>query len=66
MLLLHGSGDKTVPYRQSVDMLNKLNAAKVPAELFTADGAAHGFFNNDPYFQPTLKRMEEFFRKYLQ
>jgi hypothetical protein len=35
-------------------------------ELFTARGAGHGFFNNPPWFEPTEKRMEEFFVKYLR
>jgi acetyl esterase/lipase len=65
-LFLHGNADKTVPYQQSVDMMKKLKAAGVPAELFTAEGAAHGFFNRPPWFEPTLKRMEEFFRGVLK
>lgn len=64
-LFLHGNADTTVPYRQSLDMLNKLKAAGVEAELFTAEGAAHGFFNRPPWFEPTLKRMEEFFLWHL-
>lgn len=64
-LFLHGDSDTTVPYRQSIDMIGKLKAAGVPAELFTAEGAAHGFFNKDPWFEPTKKRVEEFFAKYL-
>jgi acetyl esterase/lipase len=64
-LFLHGNADTTVPYRQSLDMLNKLKAAGVEAELFTAEGAAHGFFNRPPWFEPTLKRMEEFFLRHL-
>ena len=63
-LFLHGNADTTVPYRQSVDMLNKLKAAGVEAELFTAEGAAHGFFNRPPWFEPTLKRMDEFFLRH--
>ena len=64
-LFLHGNADTTVPYQQSLDMLNKLKAAGVEAELFTAEGAAHGFFNRPPWFEPTLKRMEEFFLRHL-
>jgi dipeptidyl aminopeptidase/acylaminoacyl peptidase len=66
MLLLHGTADATVPYSQSEDMLKRLRAAKVPAELFTAPGAGHGFFNSEPHFQPALKRMEDFFRARLK
>jgi acetyl esterase/lipase len=64
-LFLHGDADTTVPFQQSLDMLAKLKAAGVPADLFTAKGAKHGFFNQDPWYEPTKKRMEEFFLKYL-
>jgi acetyl esterase/lipase len=64
-LFLHGNADTTVPYQQSLDMLKKLKAAGVEADLFTAEGAAHGFFNRPPWFEPTLKRMEGFFLRHL-
>ena len=64
-LFLHGDADKTVPYQQSVEMRDKLKAAGVRAELFTAEGAGHGFFNRSPWFEPTLQRMEQFFRETL-
>ena len=65
-LFLHGDADTTVPYQQSVDMLNALKAAGVKAELFTAKGAAHGFFNRPPWFEPALERMEQFFARELR
>ncbi|MFB3829579.1 MAG: alpha/beta hydrolase fold domain-containing protein [Bryobacteraceae bacterium] len=65
-LFLHGDADMTVPYRQSVDMQKRLQAVGVAAELFTAPGAQHGFFNRPPWFESTLKRMEEFFVRYLK
>ena len=55
-----------VPYRQSVDMMNALKAAGVSAELFTAEGAGHGFFRSPPWYQPTLEAMEEFFNRILK
>jgi dipeptidyl aminopeptidase/acylaminoacyl peptidase len=61
-----GDADNTVPYKQPVDMMKKLQAAGVRAEMFSAPGAAHGFFNRPPWFEPTLKRMEEFFLKQLK
>jgi acetyl esterase/lipase len=64
-LFLHGNQDTTVPIKQSEDMLAKLRKAGVPAELFTAEGAAHGFFNRPPWFEPTLKAMEAFLLKNL-
>jgi acetyl esterase/lipase len=65
-LFLHGSSDTTVPYQQSLDMMKKLQASGVHAELFTAEGAKHGFFNMPPFYAPTLERMEEFLMKYLR
>ncbi len=59
-LLLHGTADTTVPYQQSVNMQKKLQAAGARAELYTAEGAPHGFFNRPPHFQPTLERLEQF------
>lgn len=64
-LFLHGTRDETVPYQQSVQMRDQLKAAGVTAELFTAEGAGHGFFNRDPWFQPALERMEQFFVEHL-
>jgi dipeptidyl aminopeptidase/acylaminoacyl peptidase len=64
-LFLHGTADQTVPYQQSVEMMSRLKAAGVRAALFTAEGARHGFFNSPPWFEPTLKRMEEFFTTVL-
>lgn len=65
-LFLHGTADRTVPYQQSIEMMNKLKAAGVRAELFSAEGAGHGFFNTLPWFEPALKRMEEFFTSVLK
>jgi acetyl esterase/lipase len=65
-LFLHGTADRTVPYQQSVEMMKKLEAAGVHAEIFSADGAGHGFFNSPPFYEPALKRMEEFFTKTLR
>ncbi len=59
-LLLHGTKDRSLPYEQSVKMKEALEKAGVRAELFTAKNAGHGFFNHPPWYEPTLKRMEEF------
>jgi pectinesterase len=64
-LLLHGTADNTVPYAQAVEMLDRLKASGVAVELYTADDAKHGFFNSPPYYEPTLKKMEEFFIRTL-
>jgi len=64
-LLLHGTADTTVPYEQSERFCEAVRAAGRHAELFTAEGAEHAFFNTDPWFGPTLERMSEFFLKWL-
>ena len=40
-LLLHGTGDKVIAYAQSVSYLERLQAAAVPCELVTMEGANH-------------------------
>ena len=47
-LFLHGTADTSIPYSQSVDMMNALLAVGVPAEIFRAEGAAHAFFQQPP------------------
>jgi alpha-L-fucosidase 2 len=42
MLLVHGDGDKTVPYAQSTNFLAKLREEGVPSELITIPGGPHG------------------------
>jgi dipeptidyl aminopeptidase/acylaminoacyl peptidase len=65
-LFLHGTADTTVPYRQSQETMKLLQTAGVHADMFTAEGAGHGFFNRPPWFQPTLDRMEQFFTRFLK
>ena len=65
-LLLHGTDDEAVPYQQSVEMLNRLKQARVRADLFTAQGAAHGFYQGILWYEETLKKMEEFFTSTLK
>jgi pectinesterase len=59
-------GDEDPLYGQSTQMMEALHAAGVRAELYTASGAAHGFFNTRPWFDPTLRRMEQFFDRVLR
>lgn len=65
-LFLHGTRDTTVLIAESEGMLEKLRAAGVHAEIFPAEGAGHAFFHGPQWYEPTLKRMEEFFAKYLR
>lgn len=64
-LLLHGTADESTPYAQSVNMQRGLRNLGIRAELFTADGAAHGFFNRPPWYEPTQLRMEKFLMEVL-
>ena len=59
-LFLHGTDDTTVPIEQSRAMVRKLREAGVKAEIYEAPGAAHGFFNRPPHYEPTLQRMAVF------
>jgi alpha-L-fucosidase 2 len=58
-LLIHGTGDKTVPYSQSTTLQAKMKAAGAKCDLFTVEGAPHGWgaWEKDPAmrkYQPYL------------
>ena len=42
-LILHGTGDKVVPYTHSVKMYDKLKMCGVDAEMYLYEGLDHGF-----------------------
>ena len=65
-LFLHGTDDQAIPYQMSVNMMNALKAVGASAEIFTAEGAGHPFYFSDPWFQPTLEAIEEFFTRILK
>lgn len=44
IITIHGTKDTLVPYEQSVRFHKLLDAAKVPNQLITVDGAGHGGF----------------------
>jgi acetyl esterase/lipase len=44
-IFIHGTADTTVPMSTSIDFVNKLHAAGVPAALTLIQGAAHAFDN---------------------
>jgi acetyl esterase/lipase len=64
-LFLHGDADATVPMVQSEAMAEQLRKSGIHAEIFTAPGAKHAFFNRPPWFELTLARMEEFLENEL-
>lgn len=65
-LFLHGDADTTVPIEQSMSMEERLKQAGVRAEVFVVEGAAHGFFNRSPWYEPALERMAEFLVEVLE
>jgi len=46
-LILHGDADDIVPYQQSLDLHNALDAANVPVTLYRVHGGGHGFDRAD-------------------
>ncbi len=66
ILALHGTDDKTVPYEQVLSFQQAMVPAGADFELFTAEGAGHGFFNTPPWYDKTLAAMEAFFVRTLK
>ncbi len=64
-LLLHGTEDIDVPFTQSQHMRDALLDAGVHAELFTAAGADHRFFNRPLWQKPALETMRDFFQRMM-
>ena len=65
-LLFHGTGDKGVPYEQSVEFKKILEQqAGVPVQLSTTVGGKHGYVHSSPYYEATLARMEIFMNLYF-
>jgi acetyl esterase/lipase len=44
-LVLHGTGDKTVPFAQATAFAKAMEAAGNRCEVFAAEGQGHGWFN---------------------
>lgn len=63
-LCIHGTEDKYVAHEQAVWLIDKLKAAKVDAELFTLEGAGHGFKGAE--VEAADKALFEFFEKRLK
>lgn len=63
-LALHGDHDTTVPHVHSEFLVRSLKQAGVPAELYTAPGAAHSWFNRGQGYEETIVRVEQFLKKH--
>lgn len=48
MLLIHGTGDTSIPFGQSVEFDKALKKAHVPGELILIAGSNHGFHRDAP------------------
>lgn len=59
-LILHGSRDRLIPYRSVVAYCEATTQAGGLCEISLYAGADHGFFNRDPYYEPTLAQMIHF------
>lgn len=57
-LLLFGRADSLLISGQSY--IQRMQAVGTRAELYTADGVGHGFFNQSPWYERTLYRADEF------
>ena len=65
ILLGHSKTDRTVPYQMSVDLAAKYKEAGVEAELVSIEEAPHAFWNMQQWFEDTMERSLEFFKKHL-
>ena len=63
-LILHGERDPSVPVQQSQEMMEKLKAAGVPAELVVKPGAGHGWAW--PEERKDIHRLADWFDRHLQ
>jgi len=66
-LLMHCTGDRVVPYKQSLLLQQKLEKAKVPVRLITIDGKSHAFWNGtSSVAAKALTDAVEFFQQALK
>jgi acetyl esterase/lipase len=63
-LCIHGTEDKYVAHEQAIWLIDKLQAATVPAELLTLEGAGHGF--KGPDAERAEQALFEFFDRRLK
>jgi acetyl esterase/lipase len=63
-LCIHGTNDKYVAHEQSVELVDRLKAAGVEAELLTLDKAGHGFQGKDA--EVAEKALFAFFESHLK
>lgn len=59
-LLLFGTADPLI--KQGEEFIEKARANQVKVEMFTAEGAKHGFFNQSPWLERTTLRVDTFLK----
>jgi len=64
VLLLHGTEDKAVPHRQSVDFAEAVRRAGGIAELVSYEGEGHGF-QKEGNRRDMIEKIERFLDKYV-
>jgi acetyl esterase/lipase len=64
-LIVHGTSDPRVPFSQSVNLCDALQAVGVEAELLALEGAGHGWRMADPYYETALSAAIAFFERHL-
>ncbi len=65
-LLLHGDGDKTVPYQTSLNFQAKLRANGVKCDLITLPGAPHGLLTWEKYLPDYQAQLLEWLKQNLK
>jgi acetyl esterase/lipase len=58
ILIIHGNADSSVPYRQSVELHQKLNELGVQNEFITVEGGGHGKFTKEKNAELALQIIE--------
>jgi alpha-L-fucosidase 2 len=64
-LLVHGDGDKSVPYQTSLNFQAKLRAAGVTCDLITIPGAGHGMLNWNQFLPDYQKQLIDWLHQTL-
>ena len=66
VLLIHGQSDQTVPYLQSLELVERYQHVGARAALLGIPGAPHSFWRYTRWFEDSMDRSVAFFRETLQ
>ena len=62
-LILHGTEDELIPLPSVEAYCERAVELGSPCEVVSYEGAGHGFFNRDPFYEPTVAEMIRFLRE---